>query len=481
MTGRSPVPMSVPNEHDRSKRHLGVSQEPHLWNGFIPDATHAAHERAESGRFDVFSDSRGSARSEAASADPLESQGAQSAPPWYIPTTVSNDRDGWRLIRFQRRQRSSGWLIGHAREAAGLPRDVQDDASSTWVRPMRPARCRWRVAATVGVHSDKEHGGHYSGLSRCGSVWACPVCAAVIRARRAKEIGAAAELAEDKGHGLLFTTLTLRHRDGDGLAPTLDLLMEAWRKVQGWQGWRDLKKRVGYVGAVRATEVTYGGNGWHPHSHLLMVTEKPLSDEARAEFEATLSALWIRSIQKLGGRLPTREHGVVVKSVDDSGGIKVADYLAKVQENVGERRANIAAELVRGDLKNGRADSLAPFELLDAQGDGSERARGLWIEYVEGTHARRALSWTKGLREYLLPDEEELSDEEVIEDAEQAELVAIIEGDRYDACLKNRPEYLAAVLEAAEAGEIEWIEELLNDESPPEPVPDKSRVRFTET
>lgn len=387
-----------------------------------------------------------------------------------IAKSVSNSRDEWRLARFERRQRSSGWLVGHARERAGLDRDgagVRSD-SADWVRPLRPARCRWRVASAVGVHSDAAHdAAHYSGLERCASVWACPVCSAVIRHRRADELSRAAAQATALGHGQLFVTLTLRHRDSDALADTLDLVLNAWRKLNGWRAWRDLKQRIGWVGAVRATEVTLGGNGWHPHSHFLMITEKPLTAVQLEDVQATLSTLWIRAVQKLGGRLPNREHGVLVKAVDDKG-TTIAEYLSKVQEHQGERRASIGVELVRGDIKAGRAGSLNPFELLDAQGEGSEAARRLWVEYVEATRGRRALFWTRGLREYLLPDDEEQTDEEVIEDTEQADMLAVIAADDYDRNMKNRPAVLAAVLEAAEAGDLEMIEALAIDRAPPE-------------
>lgn len=445
---------SVTNPGIVSDDAFGVS------GGFAPDDRFAAiRERLEAPDWGPSGRAAGAALGNIANISPAVSAQFE-----------SYDRDGWRLARFERRQRSSGWLIGHAREQVGLERDGSGAraGSDDWVRPLRPARCRWRVASAVGVHSDAEHeAAHYSGLERCASVWSCPVCSAVIRHRRADEIGRAAERATTLEHGQLFVTLTLRHRDSDALVDTLDLLMRAWGRLIAGRPWLRLKQRIGWIGAVRATEVTLGGNGWHPHSHLLMVTEKPLTEAQLEDVQATLSTLWIRAVQKLGGRLPTQEHGVLVKAVDDHG-TTIADYLVKVQEKQGERRVSIGVELVRGDIKAGRAGSLNPFELLDAQGEGSEAARRLWVEYVEATRGRRALSWSRGLREYLLPDEEEQTDDEVVEDTEQADLLAVIAAEDYDRNMKNQPEVLAAVLEAAEAGDIEMIEALAVDHPPPE-------------
>lgn len=471
--------MSVPNEPNRIQRLSGVSRELDNWRSFLSPAVEAGKvEQKQAAPLPIGKPS-GSVRSEASSTEPEGFRGARSAPPWYIANTVAtSEKIDWRLARFQRRQRSSGWLIGAAREAAGLNRDANKDESDEWVRPLRPARCRWRVAAAVGVHADAEHGGHFSGLERCGSIWSCPVCSAVIRARRAEEVTKAAEQAIADENGLLFATLTLRHKDRDKLAESIDLLLEAWRRIQSWRAWRTMADELGILGIIRTTEVTYGGNGWHPHSHLLIVTAFPLSDEELSKFYAQLTLFWIKAVGKLGGRLPSSERGVDVRRVDDGAGVTVADYVVKVQERVGERRTKIGLELLRGDLKTGRAGSVMPFELLDVDGEGSEIARRLWVEYVTATRGRRALSWTKGLRDWLLPEDEELSDEEVIEDTEQAELVALIEGADYDRRLKNSPEYLVAVLEAAEAGEPEWIELLLDDTSDPPPREKKPNVQF---
>lgn len=371
---------------------------------------------------------------------------------WYIANNVAPPSDKhfdkhWRLVRFERRQRSSGWLIGAAREEAGLPRDSVD--GSDWVRPPRPARCRWRVAAAVGVHAPAgEHGAHFSGLERCGSIWACPVCSAVIRAERAREIAAALEAAHQRGHGIAFVTLTLRHAAGDPLATNLDALLEAWRCVQRWASWKRLRRRLGHRGHIRSVEVTYGANGWHPHAHLAMIFARPLSEAARLRLESELAALWVRAVEKVGARLPSAEHGVNVRLADGDG-VQIASYLAKVQETVGQQRLGIAKELARGDLKRGKAGSATPFELLDDD-TGSPRTRTLWAEYVAATKGRRAFGWSRGLRAYLLPDDDELTDEEVLDNAESGDLVGLIDGETWDQRYCNSPAQMHQTLVEAE-------------------------------
>lgn len=385
--------------------------------------------------------------------------GAAEPRPWYIANNVGTGEaptaQSLRLQRFLRRQRSSSWLIGAAREEADLDRD----GGEGWARPLRPARCRWRVAPLVGVHGGDGHrAGHFSGLERCGSVWACPVCSAVIRAERADEIARAWQANVSSGGSGLFVTLTLRHRDGDDLAAMLDHLLNAWRKVQTWRGWRGGKKsegwraRLGVRGIIRATEITHGAHGWHPHSHLLICTDAPVSDDARQGFAAWLAEAWQKAVGAEGGRLPSQERGVDVRAVEGEG---IAGYLAKVQDQKG---TPVAREMARGDLKQGRGGSRLPFELLDDQQPGD---RERWIAYVQATQGRRAFSWTRGLRDLLLEDETERTDEQIIEETEAGELLASIEGRAWDRRYRDDPLRMAAVLDVADAGDGVKVRNLL--------------------
>lgn len=338
---------------------------------------------------------------------------------------------GARLVRYRRRQVSSGWLIGDARERAGLPRDVGPERSE-WVRPTRPARCRWRIAGLVGVHHAAGKPAHWSGLERCGSIWACPVCSAVIRAGRAREIQHAVDEHRKAGGGVLMVTLTLRHRLLDPLDVGLDASLKGWHVLTKGRQWRRIKADLGLVGTIRALEVTFGRNGWHPHAHALLLLEGEPTGGQVIELENDLAQLWPRIVTKLGARTPDRQHGVKVTSIGSA-----ADYIAKVQEH---DRAGL--ELARGDLKDGRRGSLMPFELLDGVAN-----RALWLEYVEATHGRRAITWSRGLKARY--GVEDLTDLDIIEDTEADELVMLLEAGVYDA-IRNDPVALTGVLESAE-------------------------------
>lgn len=294
----------------------------------------------------------------------------------------------------------------------------------------------------MGVHAEAGGSAYFSGVETCGSIWACPVCSPIIRARRADEIQRGADRWVSEGGAVIMGTFTLRHRREDGLRDSLGLLQRAYTRLMNSRGWKALMKRHGYAGQIRAIESPWGHrNGWHPHTHTLFMLDA-LDDAALEQIEREAFDLWEAALLKEGGRTIARDHGVRISR-------GAAAYVAKVQEHEDDGRQWLAgSELARGDLKSGRDRSLMPFELLDLDG---ETARALWLEYVSVTKGRRAILWSRGLRERL--GVEDLTDEEIVEEESSpdvAPLVYLLDGAEYDA-LREDPEALVAVLERAEA------------------------------
>lgn len=371
-----------------------------------------------------------------------------------------SDLSGRRLTRYERRQKSSRWLIQAAREAAGQPGEQSEvldvetgelrrlrASDPGWVRPPRVARCRWRLGELVGVHhGDKT--AHWSGVERCASIWGCPVCAAVIRAERAAEIQQAVETHQAAGGSLVFVTLTLRHTAADPLDVTLNAAIKSWQDMLRGKGWYTFRDRYGINGYVRAVEVTHGlANGWHPHVHALFFIDRALTEDQVKEWQSTMSGRWSGFVVKHGGGEPSELRGVDVRPADQDGTV-VAQYLSKIQEAPAEpKRQAIGNELARGDMKTGRGrHGRMPFELLDSS---SKRDAALWVEYINATRGRRAITWSTGLRVRLGLGEDR-SDEQIIEESEQDTLRVLIPADAYDRA-KNRPAVLAHWLDLAES------------------------------
>lgn len=383
--------------------------------------------------------SREAAGSTHAAGAPAEAVGAAAERPSLGTSRINPPADAAgealrasRWVRYMRRQQSSTWLIGAAREAIGLPYFFDALDSSEWVRPLRPARCRWRIDEAVGVHWSEGRPAHWSGLERCGSIWACPVCSAVIRHGRSTEIQTAADRWTETGGGVSMLTLTTRHRKSDPLAQNLDLALKGWEELTKRKPWKAIRERLGLAGYIRAVEVTWSwANGWHPHIHALLLTERPLSDQEALDLQREVFGLWEGVVVRLGGRKLDRRHGVRVSAATS------AEYVAKVQEH---DRAGL--EMARLDLKSGRAGSLMPFELLDQ----AEHV-GRWVEYVDATWRRRAITWSRGLKVLLSIGER--TDEEVLADTETSDLIGLMTAAEYDS-IRNDPTALTAVLEEAE-------------------------------
>lgn len=135
----------------------------------------------------------------------------------------------------------------------------------------------------------------------------------------------------------------------------------------------------------------------------------------------------------------------------------------------------MASELVRSDVKTTRiVGNRTPFELLDAT---DETSRALWCEYVEATRGRRAITWSRHLRDKLGMDAER-TDEEIIEDTEPAPLLVGIPREVYD-IRRSEPHWIARVLEAAETLDMPTLLALTEGHRPgqerppssPEPIP----------
>jgi hypothetical protein len=260
------------------------------------------------------------------------------------------------------------------------------------------------MAADVAIDVGGQLTAHVSGIARCGSPWACPVCSPVVRERRAVEIDPALSGHLDVGGGAEFTTFTLQHHVGDSLASRLDVVSQSQRLVLTGEPWRRRKHRLGFLGGIKAVEVTYSErNGWHPHSHAVWLFERPLSAVERIELRAWLLGRWRSIAARRGLGIVSARHGVDVQPVTSAGDL--AGYLTKVEGGWGA-----ALELTRSDLKRS-AHGMTPLDLLRMLVEtGEAKWAARWCEYERATFGKRAIVWSPGLRARLTGVEDEASD-----------------------------------------------------------------------
>lgn len=277
----------------------------------------------------------------------------------------------------------------------------------------RGAACGMPLGASgVAVKLGPDGTSHTSGTESCGSIWACPVCAAKIRNTRADEISTGLSGHISAGGGALFVTLTLPHQAADKLAKTVELVSAGFRAINSGRAYKIDHNDFGILGHIRAFEVTHGDNGWHPHLHVILATTAATTRDGAAALEARWQARWDKWLTSRGWPASVVGIGVRVDRVRRDAEATGA-YLAKLQE--GEKiDRSVGNEVARADLKGGRRSSRVPFEILaDFGSDGLASDLDLWQEFQLATKGRSAIRWSQGLRAILLPDEEELTDEEI--------------------------------------------------------------------
>jgi len=344
-----------------------------------------------------------------------------------------------RTVRYDRRQRAQA--LGSNPDMLS-PADLDADGNPLPGRVDRLGKCG-RCISGPGSHMDPNFGsiecvGVYrivedgraraftKGAISCGSVWACPVCSARIREARTLDVQAALaahwSTASPEGTSAALLTLTLRHGADDPLKDLLDVTLTGWSKLVAGRFWQQLSSDFGIRGYIRACEVTLNrANGWHPHLHAILLFDRPLDPHEVEALHARIAARWAAIVKtKLGRTL--NEHGCDLRPIR-FGDLSGAGYVTKVQDSSdkdspGEWSA--ARELLRFDLKEGRAESGTPFQLLDCLDD--PWAVRKWREYETATKGRRALTWSHGLRASLRLDAEQ-SDEQLALFEEEVEEV----------------------------------------------------------
>jgi hypothetical protein len=276
------------------------------------------------------------------------------------------------------------------------------------------------------LYSSKAAAAHLSGLCTCTSVWSCPICAAKITERRREDLQDGLDRAKAQGLHTYLLTLTHPHERSDALADLLKAEQDAMARFLKTRATLKAFELVGRVGQVRAWEVTHGrrrdvSNGWHPHFHLLVFTERALS---RADREAARDALfveWRKACTRAGLQAPGLRHGVAF-----DGGERAADYVAKwgLEEQV--PHWGLASELTKSHVKRAGGKGETPFDLLRAvlADDADNQARWLFREYAAAFRGKRQLVWSRGLRDLLGLDAEASDQELASEQREDAVLLA---------------------------------------------------------
>lgn len=409
---------------------------------------------------------------------------------------------GKKIDQAERRKRSREHRARRYRQRRAL----WDVSSISRVRAC--GRCRIDKTQSVELHIQQDDEGdsfaYLSNVQHCGSVWACPVCGAKIRQRRAEEIREALLKHLADGGAAYSFMLTLPHTMADRLAPMWDGIADGFRTILSGSAWagssyvrKDGTRKLGVrdrahvLGTIRAAETTHGRHGWHPHLHPLVLTTRPLSDDELAMLEEHVAKKWAAAVEAHGYETPRSDLHRLTRVTGERG---IASYLVKaglgqaggdVLEEAAERTAaadldrhvrGAALDLTRNDLKfanmdaeNGSYRGRSPWEILESfhsTGDCDDLA--LWHEYEEATKGRHLVTWSKGLKGHFEIGEK--SDEELSEEEVGGQVVISLDDGRYSALLRDHTKLMrtfelaeqedaAAVKAYVEEVYDEWLQE----------------------
>lgn len=244
------------------------------------------------------------------------------------------------------------------------------------------------------------------GVGTCGNVWTCPVCSSKVCETRREELSLAMAIATSMGFHAYLLTLTSPHTAEDELPGLVDRQKKALQSFRNSRGFKNLCAKYARLGAIHASEVTWGINGWHPHAHDLWFASAGLETDSSAI--RRLRGLWLRAQLKAGllrldGTLkPLRDawrHGL-----DLRGGQYAAEYIAKFGH---DSAWGLSSEVTRPHAKVGLrreandGQHFTPFALLEWALGGDSTARAAFRQYAEVYTGRRMLVWSRGLKAAL--------------------------------------------------------------------------------
>lgn len=246
------------------------------------------------------------------------------------------------------------------------------------------------------------------GTLRCGSPWACPVCAPKLASARARVLGPQIASRLAAGWRAFFITLTVRHQRLDLLEDLFSGLSKAWAKLTSGKGWKTLT-REGRPEFVRGYDLTWSPeNGWHPHVHVVLLVPPSADGKKMAD---GMAVRWRSMLSNLGfDALPQAQDVQECYDAEEAAAYAVAP--AAVYE---------ATSLATKKARKGNS-GLTAFDILRAAvpetGEPDPAMVARWCEYVSAVKGRRQTTVSRG----LTLDEDKVLIE--IQEEEEAQLIA---------------------------------------------------------
>lgn len=307
-----------------------------------------------------------------------------------------------------------------------------------------------REDMTEGVPLVSYEGGGvgFGGLLSCGSVWSCPICSSKISEVRVREIDQAFNLWYDQGqvagkdHTQIMVTFTIPHYASQSIEDLREFFMKARRAMKeqnelkrnpAFQPFKVLCDQYGIEGFLAAIEVTFGVNGWHPHSHDIFFVNQRLDADQLEILKGRLVTAWIYACERVNGKMTKQQKKNMAKwSINISQSVSAAEYVSKFGQADVDKHKDLllggwgpAQELTKSQIKTAGNKGLTPWDMLrnilktqessllskSQKNDAYLLYGRLFREYSRCFHGKRQLFWSKGFKASL--NLESLSDQEI--------------------------------------------------------------------
>jgi len=264
----------------------------------------------------------------------------------------------------------------------------------------RVSKCGHSLIASNATVCLGDNGAYIAGVETCGSIWVCPVCAAKIAEGRRKEVAQCLDAHVRAGGEVYMGLFTIPHQSLESCESLKHFVARSWQKLLAGEPWLRAKRRFRIVGYIRALEITFGNNGWHPHIHALFLTQH-LSDDERACFKFWLGKRWATVVERITGKQVNLAVGY---NLQKACAVSLAgDYVAKW---------GVDSEISKAHLKTSKKGGRSPWQLLVNAGNGDKAAEIAFREYARVMKGARHLTWSRNLRSlYIITPE--LSDDEL--------------------------------------------------------------------
>ena len=304
----------------------------------------------------------------------------------------------------------------------------------------RLANCCIYSDPSMGVHLvSNGKSSRVLGVRACLHSWACPYCSARKMSKYAARISAAIEALGTLCDLVpIMITFTVFHTNKYSCDEVFELLTRAYTMFDKMASIKKRKKSNGHLYAnggawnkfctefnvvhkIKACEVTYGSQGWHPHLHnLYFVPRSRLQDVA--EFEESLKDFWAQCVDKAAGVVFPDDRYEIRKFLE--GKETRADYqhcglyISKNADgSIRQMRSGDYAcgytyahwgaekELTGLACKVARDGHYTPMQMLQAAYDGNEELLEKYLEFASTVITRRQhrIDFSRtGIKHYII-------------------------------------------------------------------------------